>query len=153
MVFQGIGTESLECSEYDQESRPAVVKRKWKMDEKFIQEIGRGMEFLDDVVDVLRALSLELIHEQTVFEMQPTVTAELTRRAKTNAASSVSLACTSATKDARTDYIVAGSPKLHIGATENSQKCETPVDSINNNLLSFRGKLIDDGTQEEEVDQ
>lgn len=66
---------------------------------------------------------------------------------------SVSLACTSATKAARTDYIVAGSPKLYIGATENSQKCETPVDSINDNLLSFRGKLIDDGTQEEEVDQ
>jgi hypothetical protein len=57
------------------------------MDEDFIQEIGRGMEFLDDVVDVLRALSLELIREQTVFEMQPTVTAELTRRAKMNAAS------------------------------------------------------------------
>jgi hypothetical protein len=64
-----------------------MVKRKWKMDEDFIQEIGRGMEFLDDVVDVLRALSLELIREQTVFEMQPTVTAELTRRAKMNAAS------------------------------------------------------------------
>jgi hypothetical protein len=26
VVFQGIGTESLECSEYDQDSRPAVVK-------------------------------------------------------------------------------------------------------------------------------
>lgn len=87
MVFQGIGTESLECSEYDQDSRPAVVERKWKMDEEFIQVIGRRMEFLDDVVDVLRALPLELIREQTVFEMQPTVTAELTRRAKTNAAS------------------------------------------------------------------
>lgn len=46
-----------------------------------------------------------------------------------------------------------GSPKFHVDGIENSQKCETPVDSINDNLLSFRGKLIDDGTQKEEVDQ
>jgi hypothetical protein len=65
----------------------------------------------------------------------------------------VSLARTSATRAARTNYILAGSPKSHIDGIENSQKCETPVDSINNNLLSFRGKLIDDGTQKEEVDQ
>lgn len=37
VVFQGIGTKSLECSEYDQDTRPAVVKRKWKMDEEFVQ--------------------------------------------------------------------------------------------------------------------
>ena len=30
---QGIGTESLECSENDQDGRPSVVKRKRKMDE------------------------------------------------------------------------------------------------------------------------
>jgi hypothetical protein len=33
VIFQGIGTECLECGEYDQDSRPAVVKRKRKMDE------------------------------------------------------------------------------------------------------------------------
>ena len=64
----------------------------------------------------------------------------------------VSLARTS-TRAARTNYKVAGSPKFHIGSIENSQKCETPVDSINDNLLSFRGKLIDDGTQQEKVYQ
>jgi hypothetical protein len=111
------------------------------------------MEFLGDVVDVLRVLSLEFIREQTVFEMQPTVTAELTRRAKMNAASLISLTCTFATRAARTHYIVAGSPKFHVDGIKNSQKCETPVYSINDNLLSFRGKLIDNGAQEEEVDQ
>jgi hypothetical protein len=65
----------------------------------------------------------------------------------------VRLARTSATRIARTNYIVAGSPKSHIGGIENSQKCEAPVNSINDNLLSFRGKLIDDGTQKEEVNQ
>lgn len=111
------------------------------------------MEFLDNVVDVLRAFPLELIREQTAFEMQPTVTAELTRRAKMNAASFVSLARTSTTKAARTNCILAGSPKFHISGIENSQKRETPVNSINDNLLSFRGKLINDGSQKEEVDQ
>jgi hypothetical protein len=65
----------------------------------------------------------------------------------------VSLARTSATRAARTNYIVAGSPKSHVDSIENSQKCETPADSINDNLLAFRGKLVDDGTQKEEVDQ
>jgi len=51
------------------------------------------------------------------------------------------------------NYILAGSPKSHVDGIENSQKCETPMDSINNDLLSFRGELIDDGTQKEEVDQ
>lgn len=111
------------------------------------------MEFLDDVVDVLRVLSLKLIREQTVFEMQPTVTAELTRRAKMNATRLVSLARTSATRTAHTHNILARSPKSHIDSIEYSQKCETPIDSINDNLLSFRGKLIDNGTQKEEVDQ
>lgn len=46
-----------------------------------------------------------------------------------------------------------GSPKSHVDGIENSQKCETPVDSIDDNFLPFRGKLIDDGTQKEEVDQ
>lgn len=60
---------------------------------------------------------------------------------------------TSATRTTRTNYIVAFSPDFDIGGVEKSQKRETPVDSINDNFLSFRGKLVDDGTQEEEVDQ
>jgi hypothetical protein len=48
---------------------------------------------------------------------------------------------------------VTGIPQPHIDGVENSQECETPVNSINYNLLPFRGKLIDDGTQKEEVDQ
>lgn len=60
---------------------------------------------------------------------------------------------TCVTRDTRTNYIVAGSPNSHIGGIENSQKCETPVDSIDDDLLSFRGKLIDDGAQKEEVNQ
>ena len=58
-LFQGIDTESLESSEYHEDSRPAMVKRKGKMYEEFIQAICRSMEFLDDVVDVLKALSSE----------------------------------------------------------------------------------------------
>lgn len=57
------------------------------MYEEFIQGIRRQMEFLDDVVDVLRALPLKPIRVQTALEMQLTVTAELTRRAKMNAES------------------------------------------------------------------
>ena len=65
----------------------------------------------------------------------------------------LSMARTSVTRAARTKYILLGSPNFHIGSIENSQKCETPIYSINDNFLSFRSKLIDDGTQEEEVNQ
>jgi len=65
----------------------------------------------------------------------------------------ISLGRTFATRAARTNYIMAGSPKFHIDGIENTQKRETPVNSINDNLLSFRGKLIDDGTEKEEVNQ
>jgi len=51
-LFQGIDTESLECREYHEDSRPAVVKREGKMYEEFIQAICRSMELLDDVIDV-----------------------------------------------------------------------------------------------------
>jgi len=46
-------------------------------------------------------------------------------------------------------YIVARSPRLHIEGIENSQKRKAPGDSIDYDLLSFRGKLVDNGTQEE----
>jgi hypothetical protein len=38
-VYKGIGTESLESREYDEDSRPAVVKRKRKMYEQFVQAV------------------------------------------------------------------------------------------------------------------
>lgn len=53
----------------------------------------------------------------------------------------------------RTKYIVAFSPNFHIGGIENSQKRKMPGDSINNDFLSFREELVDDGAQEEEVNQ
>ncbi len=44
-------------------------------------------------------------------------------------------------------------PKVHIHRVEYCQKRETPGDSVDDDLLSIRGKLIDDGTQQEKVDQ
>ena len=57
------------------------------------------------------------------------------------------------TTTTRTNYIVTSSPRPHIDGLENSQKRETPRDPVDNDFLSFRGKLVDDGTQEEEMDQ
>lgn len=47
----------------------------------------------------------------------------------------------------RTIYIVLRSPKVHVYGVEKSQKRETPGDSVNDDLLSVRGKLVDNGTQ------
>jgi hypothetical protein len=61
----------------------------------------------------------------------------------------VSLPRTTTTRTARTSHIVARSPGFHIEGIENSQKRKAPGNSIDYDLLSFRGKLVDDGTQEE----
>ena len=53
MVFRGIHTKRLECSEDNEDRRPAVVKREWKMDEKLIKVIRRSVGLFDDIVDVL----------------------------------------------------------------------------------------------------
>jgi len=111
------------------------------------------MEFLDDVINVLRTLSLDTYTRKKRFETQPTVTAELTNRAKMKAARLVLAWYARPPMTARTKYIVTVSPKSHIDGIENSQKRETPGDSIDDDFLSFRGKLVDDGTQEEDMDQ
>jgi len=54
---------------------------------------------------------------------------------------------------ARTKYILLGSPKVHIYGVEYSQKRETPGDSVDNDLLPVRGKLVDDGAQQEKVNE
>jgi hypothetical protein len=44
------------------------------------------------------------------------------------------------------------SPKVHIYGVEQSQKRKTPGDSVNDDLLSVRGELVDNGAQQEKVD-
>jgi len=44
----------------------------------------------------------------------------------------------------RTNCIVFRSPKIHKSSIENGQKRETPGYPIDNDLLSFRGELVED---------
>ena len=46
-----------------------------------------------------------------------------------------------------TEYKVLRSPEVHIYGVEQRQKREAPGDPVNDNLLSVRGKLVDDGAQ------
>ena len=55
------------------------------MYEKLVEATRRSMALLDDVVYVLASVLSEAISRDTRFGTQPTVTAELTKRAKTNA--------------------------------------------------------------------
>ena len=53
----------------------------------------------------------------------------------------------------RTIYIALRSPKVHVYGVEKSQKRETPGDSVNDDLLSVRGELVDNGAQQKKVDE
>jgi hypothetical protein len=53
--------------------------------------------------------------------------------------------------EGRTENIVIRSPKVDINGIENTQQWKTPRNPIDNDLFSVRGKLVDDGTQEEKV--
>jgi hypothetical protein len=85
------------------------------MYEEFIQAICRSMELLDDVIDVLRALSSE------TYTCTKTLRDATHRNCRTDKegknecyAPRVSLPRTSTTRTARTSYIVASSPRFHI---------------------------------------
>jgi hypothetical protein len=52
-VLLSIRTKGLKCGEYNEDSRPTVVKRERKMNKNLIIEIGRCMELLDNIIDVL----------------------------------------------------------------------------------------------------
>jgi len=121
------------------------------MYEKLVEATRRSMALLDDVVYVLTSvLSGAAISRDTRFGTQHTVTAELTKRAKMNAVGLV-LASTHARLAAymcsRTYHILTRCPKIHINGIENSQKCETPGNFVDNDLFPFSGKLVDDRAQ------
>ena len=79
-----------------------------------------------------------------------TVTAELTKSAKRNA---TFLELDSHARlprglhASRTNCKVFRSPKVHINSIENGQKRKTPGYPIDNDLFSFRGKLVEDCAQ------
>ena len=47
----------------------------------------------------------------------------------------------------RTNCVVLRSPQIHVSSIENAQKRETPGYPIDNDLLSFRGELVEDCAQ------
>jgi len=49
--------------------------------------------------------------------------------------------------------VMMASPKIDIDGIENSQKGETPRNAIDNDTFSLGGKLVDDGSEQEKVNQ
>jgi hypothetical protein len=53
----------------------------------------------------------------------------------------------------RTPNEVFGNPEIDVDGIEDPKQRESPRDSIDNDLLSCRKELVDDGTQKKEMDQ
>jgi hypothetical protein len=53
----------------------------------------------------------------------------------------------------QTEYMMIRSPKVDINGIENTQERKTPSNTIDNDPFAFRSKLVDDGAQEEQMDQ
>jgi hypothetical protein len=85
MVFRGVHTKRLECGEDDEDRRPAMPKREWKMNEKLIKVTRWRVGLLDDVVDVLTGVLSGRLHVMRNSARKHTVTAELTKSAMMNA--------------------------------------------------------------------
>ena len=47
----------------------------------------------------------------------------------------------------RTDDIILPRPNIHVNRIEDGKERETPRDSINDNTLSGREELVNDGTE------
>lgn len=52
MVFVGVNSECFEGCEYYEDGSPAMVERKWEVNEQFISNTLRGVMLFDDVVYV-----------------------------------------------------------------------------------------------------
>jgi len=48
---------------------------------------------------------------------------------------------------------MARSPQVHIDSIENTEEREAPRDPINNDTLSSRKELVDDGTEEKQMNE
>ena len=53
----------------------------------------------------------------------------------------------------RTGDVIMPDPKVHIGRVENGEKGEPPANAVNDDLLAALKELIDDGAEEQEVDE
>lgn len=52
MLLVGVVSKGFKGGEDNENGGPAVVEREWEMDEDFIGDALRLVEFLDDIVDV-----------------------------------------------------------------------------------------------------
>jgi hypothetical protein len=52
-----------------------------------------------------------------------------------------------------TNNIVMGSPNIDIDSVEDGEEGEAPRNAVNNNLLSLREELVDNRSQQEDVNQ
>ncbi|SRR6266702_977525 len=151
-VIPRVRTKSLEGSEYNEYSCPAVVERERQMDKELVRKICGTVGFLDDVVDVLHcAVSDGTETEATRVTHCHSGADEKGKYECCTHHVSMHVGCR--VMSARTKYILLGSPKVHIYGVEYSQKRETPGDSVDNDLLPVRGKLVDDGAQQEKVNE
>jgi hypothetical protein len=56
-------------------------------------------------------------------------------------------------EEGQTEYMMIRSPKVDKNGIENTEERKTPRNSIDNDPFAFRSKLIDDGAQEEQMNQ
>jgi hypothetical protein len=82
-VVGGVDAESFKSRDDDENSGPAMVEGEWEMNEELVCEALRGVVFFHNIVDVLEGGQVS--QYEWIDGKGLTVTAELTRRAKTKA--------------------------------------------------------------------
>lgn len=85
-----------------------------------------------------------------------TVTAELTKRANTKALQAAESAGAEAVWGARwirTGDVVVPGPEVDVDGVQDGEEGEAPGDAVDDDLLSAIEELVDDGSEEEEVNK
>ncbi len=133
-----------------------MVEREGEVDEELVGSALGLVILLDDVVDVLRAQCERLLHGWYRLACGVlTVTAELTKSEKTKAAEVHNQArgALEVWSEIRTDDVVVPGPHVHVDGVEDGEEGKTPADAVDDDLLAAVEELVDDGSEEQEVNE
>ena len=62
-------------------------------------------------------------------------------------------ACAGEWSTGRTDDVVVPGPDVDIDCVQHAKEGETPADAVNDDLLATLEELVDDGSEQEEMDE
>ena len=149
-MMMGVNTKSLERGEDNKDGGPTVIKRKGEMDKQLVSHVLWRVVLLDDVIDVLEAT------EGYIYEVKTDKTyghCGANKECHDECCNELRISISARRPAVHTYDVTVASPEIDVDSIKNSQKGETPRNTINDYRFSGREELVDNSSKKEDVDQ